>query len=81
MSSSAKPGRRAFVKWGLASAGVPLVSDALGTLADGKAEPLDNGERGGSTVSVGSGIPMYYKEIGWARHGLTANRLSIARQS
>ena len=62
MSSSAKPGRRAFVKWGLASAGVPLVSDALGTLADGKAEPLDNGERGGSTVSVGSGIQMYYKE-------------------
>lgn len=62
MSSSAKPGRRAFVKWGLASAGVPLVSDALGTLADGKAGPLDNGERGGSTVSVGSGIQMYYKE-------------------
>ena len=62
MSSSAKPGRRAFVKWGLASAGVPLVSDALGTLADGKAEPLDNGERGGSSVSVGSGIQMYYKE-------------------
>jgi 3-oxoadipate enol-lactonase len=62
MSSSAKPGRRAFVKWGLASAGVPLVSDALGTLADAKAEPLDNGERGGSTVSVGSGIQMYYKE-------------------
>ncbi len=62
MSSSAKPGRRAFVKWGLASAGVPLVSDALGTLAHGKAEPLDNGERGGSTVSAGSGIQMYYKE-------------------
>src|SRR4029077_1800330 len=62
MTSSAKPGRRAFVKWGLASAGVPLVSDALGTLADAKAEPLDNGERGGSTVSVGSGIQMYYKE-------------------
>jgi 3-oxoadipate enol-lactonase len=62
MSSSAKPGRRAFVKWGLASAGVPLLSDALGTLANGKAEPLDNGERGGSTVSAGSGIQMYYKE-------------------
>ncbi len=47
MSSSAKPGRRAFVKWGLASAGVPLVSDALGTLADGKGKPVDNNERGG----------------------------------
>jgi len=62
MSSSAKPGRRAFVKWGLASAGVPLVSDALGALADGKVEPLDNGERGGSTISVGSGLQMHYKE-------------------
>jgi 3-oxoadipate enol-lactonase len=62
MSSSAKPGRRAFVKWGLASAGVPLVSDALGTLADAKAEVLDNDKRGGATVSVGSGIQMYYKE-------------------
>src|ERR1700680_735924 len=62
MSSSENTGGRAFLKGGLASAGVPLVSDALGTLADGKAEPLDNGERGGTIVSVGSGIQMYYKE-------------------
>ena len=61
MSSSAKPGRRAFVKWGLASTGVPLVSDALGALAEGKAGPFDRGQQGGSTVSVGSGIQMYYK--------------------
>src|SRR4029077_10003100 len=68
--SSPKPGRRAFVKWGLAWAGVPLVSGALGTLAEGKAEPpdappaapADSAERGGSTVSVGPGIQMYYKE-------------------
>ncbi len=70
MSLKAKPGRRAFVKWGLASAGVPLVADALGGLAVAKAEPPDappdkagdSGERGGSTVSLASGIQMYYKE-------------------
>jgi len=70
MSLRAKPGRRAFVKWGLASAGVPLVADALGGLAVAKAEPPDappdkagdSGERGGATVSLGSGIQMYYKE-------------------
>jgi 3-oxoadipate enol-lactonase len=69
MTSSPKPGRRAFVKWGLASAGVPLVSGALGTLADAKAEPPDtapdttpDSERGGSTVSVGPGTQIHYKD-------------------
>jgi len=63
MDWPARPGRRAFVKWGLASAGVPLVSHALGAArADGKAKPADSGEHGGSAVSVGSGIQMYYKE-------------------
>jgi 3-oxoadipate enol-lactonase len=64
--SPAKAGRRAFVKWGLASAGVPLVSEALGGWAAAKAEPADapaaNGERGGATVSLGAGIEVYYKE-------------------
>ena len=64
MSLKPKPGRREFVKWGLASAGVPLVSEALGGLGVAKAEPADTpgGERGGTTVSLGSGIQMYYKE-------------------
>lgn len=58
----AKAGRRAFVKWGLASAGVPLLSDALAPLA--AAEPADApaGDRGGSSVSVGPGLQIYYKE-------------------
>lgn len=60
--SPAKPGRRAFVKWGLASAGVPLVAEGLGGLAVAKAPPAESGERGGSTASLGSGIQMYYKE-------------------
>jgi 3-oxoadipate enol-lactonase len=62
MSSSAKPGRRAFVKWGLASAGVPLVSNALGSLTEAKAAPADATEHGGSTVSLGSGVQIYYKD-------------------
>lgn len=70
MTSSPKPGRRAFVKWGLASAGVPLVSGALGTLPGAKAQPPDaapdtapgSAERGGSTVSLGPGIQIYYKD-------------------
>src|SRR5579864_3835225 len=70
MTSSAKPGRRAFVKWGLASAGVPLVADALGGLAGAKVEPPDtapgtspeSSERGGSTVSLGPGIQIHYKD-------------------
>jgi 3-oxoadipate enol-lactonase len=62
MNPSTKPGRRSFVKWGLASAGVPLVSHALGARAGAGAEPVDSADRNGSAVSVGSGIQMYYKE-------------------
>jgi 3-oxoadipate enol-lactonase len=70
MTPSSKPNRRAFVKWGLASAGVPLVSGALGTIASAKAGPsltpalipADSTERGGATVSLSSGIQVYYKE-------------------
>jgi len=68
--SAAKPGRRTFVKWGLASAGVPLVAEALGPLAGAKAKPADarpeksgdSGEGAGATVSLGAGIQIYYKE-------------------
>lgn len=68
---NAKAGRRAFVKWGLASAGVPLASSALalGGLAGAKAEatatPADaaaGSEGGGATVSLGAGIQLYYKD-------------------
>ena len=67
--SRGKAGRREFVKWGLASAGVPLASAALGGLAEAKAElpamPADapaSSEGGGSTVSLGLGIQLYYKD-------------------
>ena len=60
----AKPGRREFVKWGLASAGVPLAASALavGGLAEAEAEAADAPASGGSTVPLGSGIQLYYKD-------------------
>jgi 3-oxoadipate enol-lactonase len=67
MSSRAKPGRREFVKWGLATAGVPLASSApaLGGVAEARPEPPAAdaaGERGGATVSLGAGVQVYYKD-------------------
>jgi 3-oxoadipate enol-lactonase len=62
MTSSAKQGRRAFVKWGLASAGLPIVSQALLPVVEGQAKPDDNGARGGSIVSVRPGLQMFYRE-------------------
>jgi 3-oxoadipate enol-lactonase len=68
---AAKPGRREFVKWGLASAGGPLASSALalGGLSEARAEPPAtpadapaSGGDGGSMVSLGGGIQLYYKD-------------------
>ena len=54
------------MKWGLA-AGVPLAASALtiGGLTEAEAEAADapaSSEHGGSTVSLGSGIQLYYKD-------------------
>jgi pimeloyl-ACP methyl ester carboxylesterase len=62
MSSLEKPGRRALVKWGLASAGFPFVSQALAPIAEGRAKPEDNSTRRGLTVSVSTGLQMYYRD-------------------
>lgn len=62
MTALAKQGRRAFMKLGLASAGLPLVSQALLPVAEGKPRPDDNAARGESTVSVSSGLQMFYRE-------------------
>jgi 3-oxoadipate enol-lactonase len=67
LMSRRKTGRREFVKWGLASAGVPLASSALGGLAKAEppATPADvpaSGEHGGSTVLLGLGIQLYCKD-------------------
>ena len=50
------------MKWGAASAGLPIVSQALGPMAEGKPKLEDSGERGGSLVSVRPGLQMYYKD-------------------
>ena len=50
------------MKLGLASAGLPLVSQALLPVAEGKPRPDDNAARGESTVSVSSGLQMFYRE-------------------
>jgi 3-oxoadipate enol-lactonase len=62
MTSMEKPSRRALVKWGLASAGLPLVSQAMVPLAEGKPKPDDNGAHGGMTASVRPGLQMFYRE-------------------
>jgi pimeloyl-ACP methyl ester carboxylesterase len=62
MTSSAQQDRRAFVKLGIASAGIPLVSQALAPAAEAQAKPRDNGMRGGSTVAVSPGLQMFYRE-------------------
>jgi hypothetical protein len=62
MSSPAKPSRRTLVKWGLASAGLPIVSQSLTPVAEGMSMPEHKGERGGSTVALRSGLQVYYKE-------------------
>jgi len=62
MTSSAQQGRRAFMKLGVASAGIPLVSQALVPAAEAQAKPQDNGAHGGSTVSVSPGLQMFYRE-------------------
>jgi pimeloyl-ACP methyl ester carboxylesterase len=62
MNSLAKPSRRALVKWGLASTGLPLVSQALAPVTEGKAKPDDNSAYGGMTASVRPGLQIFYRE-------------------
>lgn len=51
-----------MVKWGLASAGFPLVSQALAPMAQGRARPEENAARRGLTVSVSTGLQMFYRD-------------------
>jgi pimeloyl-ACP methyl ester carboxylesterase len=67
--SAENRGRRTFVKWGLASAGVPLMAPALASLGGSvvaNAEPADAADvaemSGGAMVSIGPGLQIYYKE-------------------
>jgi 3-oxoadipate enol-lactonase len=62
MSSLSNPNRRGLMKWGLAVAGLPVLSESVGLNADGKAMPVPSSERGGSSVPLKSGVSAYYKE-------------------
>jgi 3-oxoadipate enol-lactonase len=65
--TSPKPGRREFVKLGLASATAPLISTALARAAAPRARSADaqsakSPVTGGATVSLRSGLQIYYKD-------------------
>lgn len=62
MDSLSKPSRRVLVKWGLAAAGLPAISQAIGPAAKANANPGHTDERGGFTVPLSSGVSVYYKE-------------------
>jgi len=62
MSTTAKVTRRSLMKWGLASAGLPIVARSLATVAEGRPMPDENGTRGGSIVALRSGLQVFYRE-------------------
>jgi pimeloyl-ACP methyl ester carboxylesterase len=55
-------GRRAIMKLGLASAGIPLISRTLLPVAEAQTKRQDNGVRGGSIVPVSPGLEMFCRE-------------------
>jgi pimeloyl-ACP methyl ester carboxylesterase len=50
------------MKWGLASAGLPMIAQALTPVAEGKPLPENTGVRGGATVTLRSGLQVFYRE-------------------
>ena len=62
MSSLEKPSRRALVAWGLGSAGLPFVSQALVPMAGGQMKPNKIGARIGRTVPVPPGLQIFYRD-------------------
>jgi 3-oxoadipate enol-lactonase len=62
MSSSSKTGRRTLLKLGLASTGLPMISQMLPRSAAAAPLTESNGEPGGSTAALASGVQLYYRE-------------------
>src|SRR5467141_1774619 len=65
MSSLEKPSRRALVAWGLGSAGLPFVSQALVPMAGGQMKPNEIGARIGSPD--GAALPPISSGPAWIR--------------
>ena len=80
MSSLEKPSRRALVTWGLASAGLPLVSHALVPMADGEMKPNEIGARIGQTVPVPPGLQIFYRDEWFGAVAEARTRTLSARQ-
>ena len=62
MGSTAKLTRRTLMKWGLASAGLPIVAQSLTPSAHGRPTPEDNAVRSGSIATLRSGLQVFYRE-------------------
>ena len=50
------------MKWGLASAGLPLLSQALPQAAEARPLPEDKEQRAGTTATLSSGLQVFYRE-------------------
>jgi 3-oxoadipate enol-lactonase len=62
MTSSSKTGRRTLLKLGIASTGLPMISQMLPRSAAAAPLAESNGETGGSTAALTSGVQLYYRE-------------------
>src|ERR1700722_8352169 len=62
MNSTSNPSRRTWMKWGLASVGIPVVAQSFAPVAQGGPMPGDDEARGGSIASLHSGLEVFYRE-------------------
>jgi pimeloyl-ACP methyl ester carboxylesterase len=62
MNSPLKTGRRNLMKWGLASTGLPLISQMFPRAAAAGPVSEPNRNHGGSTATLASGVQLYYRE-------------------
>lgn len=62
MTLPRNPGRRSVIKWGIASAGIPLAAHALAPAAAANPKPEDSSERGGSSATLRPGLQIHYKD-------------------
>jgi len=50
------------MKWGFASAGLPVFARSLTPVAEARPMPEDNGARGGAIAALRSGLQVFYRE-------------------
>lgn len=62
MNPPAKASRRNLLKLGLASAGLPLLPQALPQAAEARPAAEDKAARSGSTATLSSGLQVHYRE-------------------